>query len=899
MSIWQAFLAGAIKPAESPATWYSEKLSPTYISEGDFVTYHITGINLPIGARVILWITDPMAPNNNWAESWETVIRREIEAKGGLDITKLTLQSGSPAGRGYMDLMFTTNASYDPKTKYVFSNETRRNRADNQSTLPDGTKGRDFQFLLRPLTAAEGYVATDGIIRGKGGSYTRVRDTSRAPAGLPTITVKNLGPNGAPPAGALREGDQFRVEIKGSNVANTVVKIYAANLAQYDITPSLRSVLPSACSAAGCIARVPQWTQATALDWFNGGFITFPETYVDNTPILLDFTVTRDNLEEADKQLDILSSIYREGDVFDFGGVVNSAGNWNATTTYSQKDWVFYLPTGRRFVYTAALPTKGNLPPTDEGQTYDNAFWREYFPVVFSGGSQSWGISDIPARYWELRAITNGSTITYTIQGPHASDSTVALSSINAPPGFDAALQTALANSGFMSMTNGRLSSTNETQAGGAISFTVPHAGSGKHTMRLVDLQGTTNSYIIIGDACVFLTPPVINTVRNLYGWNAAGGEFGSPITPTFTPTKGFSFWQTMPGEKAKYNGGRYYYPSRPENPAAPHEQMDYFYGMGARYMRLPIKRAYVQHEIFGPLYYGEDAPFTQYSKQDMRRIIELVNYWTSLPGARVLIDDHSYGEVSYDYVVQDGVVSSTNPRIRYNNSDARARPEMLVDFWIKLATVFENNPNVDIDFQNEPKEVGSAIAPAQWAATMQWLTNAVRARTNFRGIIHREATEYASAQKFTTNGNGAANVLSYDPARNMVFHLHSYNDKDGSGQSGTCVSEAGASRLMAATQWARTNGFTRDNGYGLFLGETAAGSATIAGQETCGPVIIGELDYLEANKDVWLGWTWWASGFGGGYPYKLDPDGGFANPIHQPNMLLVSPYWKRGNGLT
>jgi hypothetical protein len=898
--LWPVILVASVKPSPTPPTWYLEKLTPTYIDEGDVATYQLSGINLPVGAKISLWITDPMASNNNWAEGWETVFRREVEAKGGLDLVKLS-PTGVPKGSGYLDVMLTTNASFVNGTKYTFTNATRRNRADNQTLLPDGkTMGRQFQMLLKLIPAAEGGLPTDGVRGGKGGSYTNVRDTSRTPAGVPTMKVQSFGANGGPAVGTIREGDQFQIRITGWNVANTVLTMYAANLGQYDITPSLRSALPAACAAAGCTARVPNWTPETSLDWFNGGYITFPQSYVDGTPIILNFTATRDNVEEPEKQLDILSAIYREGDIADFGGVANPAGNWDANTVYKQKDWVFYLPTGRRFIYTAGLPTKGNLPPTDEGDTYETAFWREYFPVVFSGNSHSRIILDIPARYWELRATTDGTTITYTLQGPHASDSSVALTSVNAPPGFDAALRSAIDASGFMALANGRLSTTNITQAGGAVTFTVPHAGSGKHTMRLTDLQGSVNSYIVIGDACVFLTPPVINTVRNLHGWNAAGGEFGSAITPNFTPTKGFSFWQTNPGERSKYAGGRYYYPSKPENPAAPHQQMDYFYAMGARYMRLPIKRAYLQWEHFGPLYYGEDAPFTASSKQDMRRVIELVDYWTSLPGARVLIDDHSYGEVTYDYYLQDGVLYYTSERVRYNQPDARARPENLVDFIIRLVTVFENNPKVDIDFQNEPKEVGSSIAPAQWAATMQWLTNAVRARTNFLGIIHRETTEYASAQNFVKSGNAAANVDSYDPARNMVFHVHSYNDKDGSGTSGACVADAGRNRLVAVTEWARANGFTRDNGYGVFIGETAAGAASVAGQETCGPVIANELQYILDNSDVILGSTWWASGFGPNYPFSLDPsNNNYVAPTHTPNMLLVSQYWNTGNGLS
>jgi hypothetical protein len=909
-ALWPLLLGGAIKPQDAAPTWVQERITPQITNEGDPVTVQYRGINLKIGNRSIMWFTDPLAPAGNWVENWETVIRREVAAKGGgLTVTKLTPTS-VPKAVGYLDLMFTVNDKYVPGTRYDFTNPTRKNRADNQSlTLPDGTKGRNVQILIKAIPTNEGgAVANDGRVSSKGGSYNYVRDTSRTPLGQPKIDVRSLGAGGGAAVATVQEGDQFRIDIVGTNVTpGTVLKTYFAGLGQYDVTPGLRAVLSKACADVGCVAKVPTWTQATADDWFNGGFITFTEKYVSGTPIRLDFTVTRNNVEEPPKQLDILTSVWREGDIADFGGVANARGNWAADTIYNQKDWVYYVPTGRKFFYKAALATKGIAPPADSGDTYENDYWREYVPVAFSGGSTSRTLVDIPARYWELRAVTDSTTITYTIQGPHNSDSSVAFVSVNAPPGFDQALANALATSGFMTLVDGRLSSTNVVQAEGAVTFTVPHGGIGKHTLAIDDAQGTTNLYIIIGDACVYLTPPVIDTVSNLHGWNAAGGEFGELYTPNYTASKPASYWQTKPGELVKYNGGRYYYPSKPEaaDPAQRHLLMDYVYSMGGRYMRMPLKMQRLQHEPFGPLYYGDDVPFTSTSSQDMRRVIEAARTWlTAYPDTRLLFDAHGYGEHTYDLQIDpdDGSMSTQSARIRYDQPLDENRPIVLVDFWVKFVTAMIPELPMkrwDIDFQNEPKEVGSDVAPRQWADIMQWLTNAVRARTGFLGIVHREASEFASAQNFVKNGNAVANLTSYDPARNQVLHLHSYNDKDASGVSGTCAAGSGKARLTAATEWARANGFTRANGSGLFLGETAAGAPSVAGQESCGPIITDELQYVLDNSDVWLGFTWWASGFGTSYPFSLDPsNGNYLNPVHTPNMLMVSGYWKTGNGI-
>jgi hypothetical protein len=733
-----------------------------------------------------------------------------------------------------------------------------------------------------------------------------VRDSSRTPTGLPSIYVQQYGANGDPFAINVQEGHGFRVTITGYNVApNTTIKMYVANVGQNAITPGLRDIIPKAAQAAGCVGTVKPWTQATALQWFNGGTFKFPSTYVSGTPIVMDFIVTKNDVVDPPRQLDILSSVVYEGDIDDFGGTANYAGNWDSTVQYNKLDWVYYVPTGRK--YFAKQASKNVSPPTDDGATYENDVWREYVPVNLSGTSNSRQLVDQPPRYWELRATEDGQNITYTIQGPDNSDSTVAFTSANPPAGFDAALQQALSNSGFMSLTNGRLATTNTVIGGGAVTFTVPFAGGGKHTMRLTDVQGTTNPYITIGDACVYLTKPAIDTVRNLYGWNAAGGEFNTLLTPNYTDQKPAAVWANgTPGTWMVYNGGRYYYPSKPEDPdpAWQHQQMDYFYKMGARYMRFPFKMQRLQRQAFGPLYYGNPLPFTKFDGQDMRRVIEASFYWLSTyPDTRIVFDAHDFGEHTYNIVpaANGNPATYDTARWRFDNPDAENRPEALVDFWANkfVPAMLVELPmgRWDLDFQNEPKEVGSYIAPTQWAATMQWLTNAVRARTDYVGICHREMTEYSSATNFAKNGNSEANINSYDPLRNMVFHLHSYNDKDGSGTSGTCVVDAGKSRLVDATNWARNNGFTRDKGYGLFLGETGAGARNVYGQETCGPVIDGELQFLLDNSDVWLGYTWYASGFGVSYPFSLDPsNGNYLDPVHTPNLLLNSAIWKTGN---
>jgi endoglucanase len=90
------------------------------------------------------------------------------------------------------------------------------------------------------------------------------------------------------------------------------------------------------------------------------------------------------------------------------------------------------------------------------------------------------------------------------------------------------------------------------------------------------------------------------------------------------------------------------------------------------------------------------------------------------------------------------------------------------------------------------------------------------------------------------------------DPANNYAFEVHQYLDDNSSGQSGTCVSATiGSQRLVAFTAWLK-----RNNKKG-FLGEFGG-----ANNPTCEAAIYDMLNYMQANRDVWLGWTWWAAGY-------------------------------------
>ena len=59
------------------------------------------------------------------------------------------------------------------------------------------------------------------------------------------------------------------------------------------------------------------------------------------------------------------------------------------------------------------------------------------------------------------------------------------------------------------------------------------------------------------------------------------------------------------------------------------------------------------------------------------------------------------------------------------------------------------------------------------------------------------------------------------------------------------------------------------------FLGEFAG-----AQNSTCQAAVAGLLGHIDANRDVWMGWSWWAGGpWWGSYMFTLEPTSGTDAP--------------------
>ncbi|KOB04144.1 cellulase, partial [Xanthomonas arboricola] len=68
------------------------------------------------------------------------------------------------------------------------------------------------------------------------------------------------------------------------------------------------------------------------------------------------------------------------------------------------------------------------------------------------------------------------------------------------------------------------------------------------------------------------------------------------------------------------------------------------------------------------------------------------------------------------------------------------------------------------------------------------------------------------------------------------------------------------------------------------FLGEFGT-----ANNPVCNEALRGMLRYIDANADVWSGWTWWAAGswWNVSYQYSVHPN---KDGTDKPQMSILSP---------
>lgn len=248
--------------------------------------------------------------------------------------------------------------------------------------------------------------------------------------------------------------------------------------------------------------------------------------------------------------------------------------------------------------------------------------------------------------------------------------------------------------------------------------------------------------------------------------------------------------------------------------------------------------------------------PFRQAEIDRLKAVVESA---TDL-GLVVILNPHNYARY-FDKLVG-------GPEVGY---------DVFADFWARLANEMRDNELVWFGLVNEP----NGLPAEQWLGAANAAIAAIR-ETGATNLILVPGTAYTGAHSWLADWYGGANgtwMLGVeDPLDNYVYEVHQYLDDDSSGTKPTVVSPTvGSERLRGFAQWCR------DNGKRGFLGECAV-AATPEGQAALEDMLAA----MERDRDVWVGFTWWAAGaWWGDYMFCLEPRDG----VDRPQMAWLAPH--------
>ena len=244
---------------------------------------------------------------------------------------------------------------------------------------------------------------------------------------------------------------------------------------------------------------------------------------------------------------------------------------------------------------------------------------------------------------------------------------------------------------------------------------------------------------------------------------------------------------------------------------------LQHFAGKGLDTVRLPFRWERLQPKLGQPLDAKELAQ------------IEAVVATVTAGGGYVVLDPHNYARYAKQLVGSEAVPVAA-----------------FADFWTRLATTFSGRDHVVFGLMNEPHGM-----PAEdWRDAAQAAIDAIRA-AGADNLILVPGVAWSGAHSWIKSGNAAALATITDPADNFAFEAHQYLDKDSSGTHKECPKvDAGAKGLRVFQGW------LQEQGRKGFLGEFGAPA-----NPDCLAALDAMLNELDANRDLWLGWTYWAAG--------------------------------------
>lgn len=281
---------------------------------------------------------------------------------------------------------------------------------------------------------------------------------------------------------------------------------------------------------------------------------------------------------------------------------------------------------------------------------------------------------------------------------------------------------------------------------------------------------------------------------------------------------------------------------------------LDYWLDMGMNCFRLVLMWENMQPKLGGEL-----------DERNVSGLTETVAYLTAR-GAYPIIDMHNSMRFKTSGLDID-------PGSIVGESTVTAG--MFADLWARLARLYKSNGRVIFEPSNEPFDQNTNTL----VDTYNEVIAAIRAE-GAENLILLDGNTYSGASSWVrpwdrSVPNATAMLRIRDSGNNYAFTPHEYMDRHG-GKLETCVPGAGPSGLVPATLWAR------QHGQRLMLGEFGGGDNPVCHEE-----IARMIDYVEANADVWFGWTYFAA-YAGQQPYNtpdnfflgIDPPD-YGRPVH------------------
>ena len=321
-----------------------------------------------------------------------------------------------------------------------------------------------------------------------------------------------------------------------------------------------------------------------------------------------------------------------------------------------------------------------------------------------------------------------------------------------------------------------------------------------------------------------------------LIGVNFAGASFGA---------------EKLPGRI----GWDYFYPDI--------AGIGYFAGKGANVVRLCVLWERLQTRL------GSDL-----NESEMKQIDAVIAEAHS-KGIRVLLDIHNYAAFEGSRIGSDKVSVHDFPSL----GKGKAIPYGAYDIARNRAVV--ETTSDAILWIDEPVK----LATETWSDAANAAIEAIRT-AGADNMIMVPGNGWSSARDWFSSSYGSPNAAvmlrTRDPQNNFVYEVHQYFDPGASGTHANCIDAASATATIAPfTEWAR------QNGHKAFLGEFGAGA-----DSNCLEALQRVLQFMQDNRDVWIGWTYWAAGpWAKDYFTNIEPDGG----ADRPQMAVLEKFMAAG----